>query len=107
MNKTSNVPTTPCPANEMPKEIKDTMWGFLMWGEQKANIPALEDAVEELCHAAAQKNAGQKPYAKTTDIDWRGLDWTMWRIVIEATALVLSGELDKLKESEDKVKWNF
>ena len=53
--------------------IKDTMWYFLM-------------------------DKGQKGYAKKKDINWDSLDMELMRIVIEATSLVLSGELDKLEE---------
>lgn len=45
-----------------------------------------------------QKNAGQRKAKK--DIDWDNLDMTMMTIVIEATALVLSGELDKKEEKK-------
>ena len=42
-----------------------------------------------------QKTAGQRQIKG--HISWEELDMTMMSIVIEATALVLSGELDKLK----------
>lgn len=45
-----------------------------------------------------QKNAGQNGYKKKDYISWDKLDMTLMYIAIEATALVLSGELDKLKE---------
>lgn len=78
--------------------IKDTMWHFLMTGGQKANIPALREYVYDLIGMTTQKTAGQAQYAKATDIPWSELDMTLWSIVCEAVALVLSGELDKLKE---------
>lgn len=59
------------PANQ----IKDTMWAFLMDHGQQANIPALKE-----------------------DIDWDELDMTLMSIVIEATALVLSGDLERSKQ---------
>lgn len=73
-------------------EIKSTMWSFLMTKGQKANIPALKDAVYDLIGMTTQKTAGQRGVKK--DIDWSELGMTMMSIVIEATALVLSGELD-------------
>lgn len=85
--------------NNPANAIKDTMWGFLMDKGQKANIPALKEYVYDLIGMTTQKTAGQKQYAKKDHIDWDELDMTMMSIVIEATALVLSGELDKITES--------
>lgn len=82
------------PANVM----KDTMWRFLIDGGQKANVKALKEAVYDLIGMTTQKNAGQRKAKK--DIDWDNLDMTMMTIVIEATALVLSGELDKKEEKK-------
>ena len=86
------------PANS----IKDTMWNFLMDKGQKANIPALKEYVYDLIKMTTQKTAGQRQTAKK-DIPWEELDMTLMSIVIEATALVLSGELDKLDVSEDQI----
>lgn len=77
------------PANQ----IKDTMWSFLMDKGQKSNIPALKGYVYDLIRITTQKTAGQRK-AKH-NIDWDELKPTLWSIVIEATALVLSGELDE------------
>lgn len=82
------------PANVM----KDTMWRFLIDGGQKANVKALKEAVYDLIGMTTQKNAGQRKTKK--DIDWDNLDMTIMTIVIEATALVLSGKLEK-KEPKD------
>lgn len=79
------------PANE----IKDQMWAFLMDGGQEANIPALKEAVYDLIKATTQKDAGQR--GKSQNINWDHLDMIFMEIVIEATALVLSGKLDKLE----------
>jgi hypothetical protein len=76
--------------------IKDTMWYFLMDKGQKANIPALKESVYRLIQMTTQKTAGQDGYKKKEYIDWNSLDMELMRIAIEATALVLSGELDKL-----------
>lgn len=73
--------------------VKDTMWYFLIDGGQIANAKALKEAVYDLIGMTTQKNAGQRKAKK--DIDWDNLDMTMVTIVIEATALALSGELDK------------
>ena len=63
---------------------------------QKANIPALKENVYTLIAMTTQKTAGQK-----RGIDWGELDMVLMSIVIEATALVLSGELDKIEVKEE------
>ena len=44
-----------------------------------------------------QKSAGQPGHAKSMHISWDTLDMELMRIVVEATALVLSGRLDELE----------
>lgn len=79
-------------------EIKDTMWHFLLKGHQKANVPLLEDYVNQLIMASTQKSAGQRKGDEAKGrVNWDELEMIIMSIVIEATALVLSGELDKLK----------
>lgn len=81
--------------------IKDTMWHFLMDKGQKANIPALKEYVYDLIQMATQKSAGQNPKLQAKGhIPWEDLDMTLMSIVIEATALVLSGKLDKLESGD-------
>ena len=79
-------------------QIKDVMWHCLMTGGQKANIPALKGYVYDLIQMTTQKNAGQNGYKKKDYISRDKLDMTLMYTAIEATALVLSRELDKLKE---------
>lgn len=79
--------------------IKDTMWSFLMDHGQKANVQALKEAVYDLIKATTQKDAGQRK-GKPKNFNWDDLDMLFMEIVIEATALVLSGELDKLEVGE-------
>lgn len=76
--------------------IKTTMWKFLMDKGQKENIPALKEYVFDLIEMTTQKTAGQRKETKN-DISWDELDMTLMSIVIEATALVLSGRLDELE----------
>lgn len=83
------------PANQ----IKDTMWTFLMDHGQKSNIPALKEYVYDLIKMTTQKDAGQRK--SKHNISWDELDMTLMSIVIEATALVLSGDLDKHKYTSD------
>lgn len=77
--------------------IKTTMWKFLMDKGQKENIPALKEYVYDLIKMTTQKTAGQRKEVKD-NISWDELDMTLMSIVIEATALVLSGRLDELKD---------
>lgn len=77
--------------------IKDVMWRFLMDKGQKENIPALKASVYRLIQMTMQKTAGQSGHAKSTHISWDTLDMELMRIVVEATALVLSGRLDELE----------
>jgi hypothetical protein len=66
--------------------VKDTMWRFLMMGG--------------LIQMTTQKTAGQRRGTKK-DIDWGALDMVLMRIVIEATALVLSGDLEEKEEENN------
>ena len=77
--------------------IKTTMWKFLMDKGQKENIPALKEYIFDLIKMTTQKTAGQRKEVKD-NISWDELDMTLMSIVIEATALVLSGRLDELKD---------
>lgn len=82
--------------NNPTNQIKDTMWAFLMDYGQKANIQALKEAVYDLIQMTTQKDAGQRK-AKG-NISWDELEMTLMSVVIEATALVLSGDLDKIEQ---------
>lgn len=81
--------------------LKDLMWGALMDKGQKENIPELKEAVYRLIQMTTQKTAGQNPLRNPTHISWETLDMEIMRIVIEATALVLSGRLDELEGGEE------
>lgn len=81
--------------------IKDTMWTFLMSKGQRANIPALKEYVYDLIKMTTQKTAGQRAEARR-DISWDELEMTLFSVVIEATGLVLSGDLDKLEEKHNE-----
>lgn len=83
--------------------IKDMMWHFLMDKGQKENIPELKASVYQLIQMTTQKTAGQSGYAKSTHISWDTLDSELMRIVIEATALVLSGRLDELEAKDGQI----
>ena len=72
------------------------MWYFLMDKGQKENIPRLKGYVYELIQITTQKTTGQRKN-KPKHIDWDSLEMILMSIVIEATALVLSGKLDELQ----------
>lgn len=80
--------------------LKDLMWCFLIDKGQKANIPELKNSVYRLIQMTTQKTAGQNRCKNQTHISWESLDMEIMRIVIEATALVLSGRLDELERTE-------
>lgn len=75
----------------------DTMWSFLLMGGQKSNIPALKEYCAALQQAMLQKTGGQEKYKKAVDVDFDDVPTLINCIVIEAMALYLSGDLDKLE----------
>ncbi|MCI8783265.1 MAG: hypothetical protein HFG84_07600 [Dorea sp.] len=79
--------------------LKDLMWSFLMDRGQEANISGLKESVYRLIQMTTQKTAGQRPDKNPIHIPWETLDMEIMRIVIEATALVLSGKLDELEST--------
>ena len=79
----------------------DAMWNFLQMGNMKANIPALKEHCKTLRQMLTQKTAGQEAYRKSTDVDFGDLDAVANVIVIEAMALWLSGDLDRLEARKD------
>lgn len=91
-NKRSRESMQNNPANK----LKDFMWQFLMDKGQRANIPALKENVYTLIAMTTQKTAGQKK-----GIGWSELDMVLFSVIVEATALVLSGELDKIEGGID------
>ena len=69
--------------------LQDPMWQMFMTFGQEANYPALKKAVYDLIRMSTQKTAGQR--GKANDIAWdENLHMTLWTIIIEACALVLS-----------------
>lgn len=77
------------------------MWSFLQIGGQNANIPSLKENCALLQRAMTQKTAGQRK-DKPGDVSYDEIDAITNGIVIEAMALYLSGELDKLCEIDAK-----
>lgn len=77
----------------------DTMYRFLEMGSTKADYPKLKEFVFRLRDMMTQNTAGQRK-EKPNDIDFEDLDMLKNFIVIEAMALVLSGDYEE-KESEE------
>lgn len=82
-------------------DMFDTMWAFLEMGGMKANYPTLKEACMELRQMMIQKTAGQRKNKKS-DIPFDNLARVKNTIIIEAMALVLSGEYEeKNRRQED------
>lgn len=91
-------------------DMIDHMWSFLQMGGLKSNYPALKEACLELRQMMMQKTAGQRK-DRPQDMSWDNLERVKATIVVEAMALVLSGDLENHpvakvmseEESDDKV----
>lgn len=75
----------------------DLMYSFLLMGGQRSNIPALKEYCADLQRAMLQKTGGQEKYKKAGDVNFDDVPTIINCIVIEAMALYLSGDLDKLE----------
>lgn len=80
-------------------DMFDTMWAFLQMGNQKANYPLLKVYCLDLRQLMTQKTAGQAKYKKG-NLPFENLERIKNGIIIEAMALVLSGELDAFYNQE-------
>lgn len=83
--------------------INQFIWKGLTRKQPEANLDLLEEAVRDYIAICSQTSDGtgnkktKHSYDFTTD-----LDMTVLTILLETTALVLSGQLDKLRELEDE-----
>ena len=77
----------------------NTMWTFLQMGYQKPNISQLKKAIQNLMLMMKQKDAGQRNYKNTLDIE-ENFDMAIITIVCESVNLFLNGDLEKLEEIE-------
>ncbi len=89
-------------------DMIDTMWSFLQMGGLKANYPALKEACMELRQMMMQKTAGQRK-DRPQDMSWDNFERVKATIVVEAMALVLSGDLEeapvaKVPSEEEKAE---
>ena len=92
--------------DKLTAKITPDMLSHLKAGGHKPNLTLLENAVERLCQAAMQKSAGQrKDDNPDNSVNWSSseIDMCQYIILCEAVALVLSGELDKLKEAKQEL----
>lgn len=80
--------------------LKTLMWSFLMDGGQvfdAESVEHLKSEVYELINITTQKSSGTEATTATPyTVNWKILDMLTWQIVCGATALVLSGVLDKI-----------
>ena len=79
--------------NKQENQLIDTMWSMLQLGGIKSNYPALKEACLELRQMMTQKTAGQRA-DKPHDIPFDNLERIKAAIIVEAMALVLSGDYE-------------
>ena len=82
--------------DKVESDMFDTMWAFLQMGKQKANYPALKEYCLQLRQMMLQKTAGQRKN-EPKDISFDDLPRIKNCIIMEAMALVLSGEYEEVK----------
>lgn len=78
--------------NKRTQQINDFTWFCFQKGNYKANYKTLKENCLTLIKMADQNTAGQRK--NTKDIDWSLLNPVIMSIVVEACALVMSGEYD-------------
>lgn len=81
----------------------DTMWSFLQMGGMKSNYPALKEACLEMRQLMMQKTAWQRKDSPR-DIPFDNLERIKATIIVEAMALVLSGDLEDHAASKSACK---
>lgn len=89
--------------DKLKKNTEERLENFALWTafqNQKPNIPLLKESVDELCHVLTQKTAGQRKN-KPKDVPFDNLPRIKMTILVEATALVLSGALDGLERADE------
>ena len=86
--------------NPFENDMLDTMWAFMQMGGLKSNYPALKEACMELRQMMLQKTAGQRK-DRPKDIPFDNLERVKATIIVEAMALVLSGDFEKLQPSSE------
>ena len=82
-----------------PKPLEDfSMWAMYQKGGLQANIPLLKKFVRDWIQMTTQKTAGQREGSK--DLSYDNLERVKMGILCEAVALVVSGKLDLIDDSE-------
>ena len=79
----------------------DAMWNFLQIGSQKSNIPLLKEYCDELRQLLIQKTAGQRNNDSANYGSFKDVGTIVNIIVMETMCLYLSGDLDKLEDTND------
>lgn len=87
-------------------QMLDTMWSFMQMGGLKSNYPALKEACMELRQMMLQKTAGQRKDCPK-DIPFDNLERVKVTIIVEAMALVLSGDLENQPVAKAMSKEDF
>lgn len=80
----------------------DVMWSFLRAGMVRPNVPALIENCDLLRQAMIQKTAGQRSDDPADHVSFDDLGTIINSIVIEAMALRLSGDLEKIIERQEE-----
>ena len=75
----------------------DIMWQMLQLGQQRSNIPALKNYLDQIRQALIQKTAGQRNGDPRYYTDWQDFGTICNCAIIETMCLYLSGDLDKLE----------
>ena len=78
------------------------MWSMFWKGQQRANLPQLEESCQKLIKLTAQKNAGQR--GDPNCMNWDNIDMVYQEIAIEAVALVLDSRFDALKDAWEETE---
>ena len=81
-------------------DMIDHMWSFLQMDGLKSDYPALKEACMEMRQMMLQKTAGQRK-DRPKYIPFNNLERVKATIIVEAMALVLSGDFEKLQPSSD------
>ena len=85
------------------QQINNFTWFCFKKGNYKANYKKLKESCLMLIKMADQNTAGQRRKYNRGDIDWSLLNPTIMAIVLEACALVVSGDYDEwLRYSQTK-----
>ena len=92
-------------SKRLENDMIDSIWSFLQMGGMRSNYPSLKKACMEMRQMMMQKTAGQRK-ERPQDLPWDNLERVKATIIVEAMALVLSGDFEshpaaKVKDCEE------